>query len=166
MKLAELKQKFDETVPIFENHFNIKADYTHDSLWGLEAAFDDMYPMGATPHPATVLMTSYYIGEVFIRNIPGAKWNPDVYQNSDLAVTFTAPGSDAILLVHPPEMVVDYIRDPRNSISKIFTYFKDVVEGRRRIEGGKITGDKPFGVGYTLHNGESDTDGKHNRSTH
>lgn len=163
LDLSEIRKVFNQTLPVFEQHFKMKVDYTPESLQRLQDAFDEIYPIGTRPHPSTAVTTGYYVGEVFIRNIKGAQWDPDLYKNSPLHVTMTLPGTGRMIMAHPPEMVADYIFDPRMSIYKIFEYYKDVAEGRRQIIDRKITGDLPSGVGYTVYNnngGEPDDDNR------
>lgn len=85
----------------------------------------------------TLIATGYYVGEVFIRNIPGAAWDEDLLKGYPFAVTVAydaVDGQETLLMVQPAEMVADYIRQPINSISRLYQYYKEVAEGKRSID--------------------------------
>lgn len=141
-QIAQLRKMFEETLPMFESHFRFKADYSVESLDSLEGILDVMYPKGAMARDTTLIMAGYYVGEVFIRNISGSRWDEDLAKGNPYCVTFDMPG-DTKLMVCPPEMVRDYIAHPVNSISRLFRYYKEVAAGKRDID------DTLAGTGYT-----------------
>lgn len=145
-EIAKLRKVFERTIPQFEENFKIKVDYNPESLKKLENTLDLMYPKGTMASKTTLIATGYYVGEVFVRNIPGAAWDEDLLEGYPFAVTVAYDAVDrqkTVLMVQPPQMVADYIRQPINSISRLYQYYKEVAEGKRNID------DTLAGTAYT-----------------
>ncbi|MNQ73820.1 hypothetical protein D3C85_885630 [compost metagenome] len=65
-----------------------KPSYTPESLPELEAVIERMFPDGAL-FSTTHIPFGWYLGEVIVRNIPGAQWQEE---NSFLNTSITIPG--------------------------------------------------------------------------
>lgn len=141
-----IKDRFNSRVSEIEKQFGIVVDFSPASIAKLETTFDEVYPLGTAPHPDTVIMAGYYVGEVFIQNIIGAAWDDTVFEHDPFTISLTI--KDHILIVNPMEMICDYIRHPVNSMSRLFQLFSEAACGDRIIdENGNINGKQLAGVG-------------------
>lgn len=76
VQFEEMREKLKPQMPFLFSAIGFDSiDFTMASLKKLENTINRMYPLGHEPMSTTLMMIGLYVGEVLIKNIPGARWN-------------------------------------------------------------------------------------------
>jgi len=75
---------------LFEDKEQHKLKYSEDELEAIERKIIEKFPEGHQPKPTTLIPFGFYLGQLIIKKIPGAKWCPtdddDIFE---VSVEFT-----------------------------------------------------------------------------
>lgn len=131
-KLQDLLKSSPLLAQIIENTLNVRVDYKPDSLLGIEKAIDRVYPIGHEPMFSTIISYGIYLGEVFVRNHPGAHWGS--YRQDIMQLEFHMTNGERSFIGYPLKRVYKFWYDRTQRLSTYYQMNIDVLEGRIQPE--------------------------------
>ncbi len=124
-------KKLLETVPlltaVIDSTLNVDYDFTPESLKKIEAEINRVYPIGYMPVKTTIISYGLYLGEVFIRNIPGASWGPYTEDLYDREIRLDRNGHSFVN--YPLKRVLNYWFNRSKALSVYYQMNLDVLNG-------------------------------------
>lgn len=131
-KLQELLQTAPIMASIMEGTLDVRVDFTPASLRRIEKAINRVYPEGHEPMFSTIVSYGIYLGEVFVRNNPGAVWGP--YKEDIMELEFRIDKGERSYIGYPLKRVQMHWFDRKLGLSSYYQMNIDVLEGRLKVD--------------------------------
>lgn len=123
--------KLMKTIPLLvtaiESTLGVDCDYKPESLARIEREIDRVYPIGHKPMTTTIISYGLYLGEVFVRNVPGATWGPITENLYDLEIRIDR--KDHSFVGYPLKRVLNFWFNRSNALSVYYQMNLDVLNG-------------------------------------
>jgi hypothetical protein len=117
---------------IMENTLDVRVDFKPESLPRIEKAINRIYPIGHEPIATTIISYGIYLGEVFVRNHPGASWGP--YKEDIMELEFRIDYGERSFIGYPLKRVHKFWFDRSQALSAYYHINIDALEGRIQPE--------------------------------
>lgn len=122
----ELLEIFDEMKMEQENK-NLSLKYTEKELKLIESKIDEVFPLGHEPMYATLIPFGFYLGQLMIKKVPGAKWYvpPELNEDGDIFdICVEHVREDQTLRVQPFKRVKKFWSNRNDKMSVLVRMFE------------------------------------------
>lgn len=111
-----------------------KTELTFENLKEMERIINLVYPEGHTPMPTTAIPFGIHVGNILVKQIPGAKWNvKDEEYVYDLSITCPGPdGGEAF--IKPIQRVANFWKDRTDTIFGWAEMIRDLASGSLSLQ--------------------------------
>lgn len=115
-------------VSAIELSLGVVCDFKPESLKVIETEINRVYPIGNEPMLSTIISYGVYLGEVFVRNVPGAFWGP--YTGDDLLdLDIRIDRKEHSFVGYPLKRVLDFWFDRSLALSVYYQMNLDMLDG-------------------------------------
>lgn len=160
----ELLEAFDEFKTIQEQE-NTTLKYTEKELQHIESKIDEIFPEGHEPYYSTLIPFGFYLGQLLIKKVKGARWYvpPELNENGDIFdICVEHVRGDQTLRVQPFSRVKKFWMNRNDKMSVLVRMFEFQTEitlnheywSTRADEDGWIT--MPDGYMFRMFKAEKD----------
>lgn len=126
--IKEVREKMKLIYAVTENIFNVKLDFTPNSLSKLEDAIDKHYPLGHKPTVGLLVPFGFYLGETIINNSLNAEWGDLDEHPFDWTITLKH-GKGEIRL-NPVRRVNNFWHDRTDGLYPWYKMVFDMLSGK------------------------------------
>lgn len=130
--LRQVLQSAPIMADIMQNTLDVRVDFTPASLRRIEKAINRVYPIGHEPMTSTIVSYGIYLGEVFVRNVPGTEWGP--FSENFLAWHIRSKRQNQEFIGYPMKRVHDFWFDRSRGLSAFYHMNVDALEGKLNME--------------------------------
>lgn len=73
-EIENMLEELRSEIPVLLRALQLDTDFTPEGLVQIEAMLNFVYPPDGGPMPNSMFLFGFYLGEVIVRNIDGARW--------------------------------------------------------------------------------------------
>lgn len=131
---SRLMKTFPLLVMTIESTLGVDCDFKPESLKKIETEINKVYPIGHKPMTTTIISYGLYLGEVFVRNIPGASWGPFTEDFYELQIRIYR--KDHCFVGYPLKRVLNFWFNHSKALTVYYQMNLDVLNGVIQPEAG------------------------------
>jgi hypothetical protein len=116
-------------VSAIELSLGVVCDFKPESLKVIETEINTVYPIGNEPMLSTIISYGVYLGEVFVRNVPGASWGSYIGDDDLLDLDIRIDRKEHSFVGYPLKRVLDFWFDRSLALSVYYQMNLDMLDG-------------------------------------